>query len=93
MIEWDSEGEAPITNILLNEAGNGKIRTTLSPFGADINPYKAELAHFLHCLETGEPLRVTPHDGLMAVKVALAAIESVRTGKPVDIATFTEVGA
>lgn len=93
MIEWDSEGEAPITSILTNEAGNGRIRTTLSPFGADINPYKAELAHFLHCLETGEPMRVTPRDGLMAVKVALAAVESVRTGKPVDIATFTEVGA
>jgi hypothetical protein len=38
-------------------------------------------------------MRVTPRDGLMAVKVALAAIESVRTGKPIDIATFTEVGA
>ena len=36
-------------------------------------------------------MRVTPRDGLMAVKVALAAIESVRTGKPIDIATFTEV--
>lgn len=93
MIEWDSEGEAPITSILRNDADNGKIRTTLSPLGPDIHPYKAELAHFLHCLETGEPMRVTPRDALMAVKVALAAIESVRTGKPVDIATFTEVGA
>lgn len=93
LVEWDSEGEAPITRIMLNEAGNGKTRTTLSPYGADINPYKAELAHFLHCLETGQPMRVTPQDGLMAVKVALAAIESARTGKPIDIATFTEVSA
>lgn len=93
MIEWDSEGEAPITSILRNEADTGKIRATLSPLGPDIHPYKAELAHFLHCLETGEPMRVTPRDALMAVKVALAAIESVRTGKPVEIATFTEVGA
>lgn len=93
MMEWDSEGEAPITRIVANEAGTGKQRTTLSPYGNDINPYKAELAHFLHCLETGEPMRVTPQDGLMAVKVALAAIESARTGKPIDIATFTEAGA
>lgn len=93
MLEWDSEGEAPITRIVANEAGTGKNRTTISPYGADINPYKAELAHFLHCLETGEPMRVTPQDGLMAVKVALAAIESARTGKPIDIATFTEASA
>ncbi|MEZ4864764.1 MAG: Gfo/Idh/MocA family oxidoreductase [Caldilineaceae bacterium] len=90
MMEWDSEGDAPITRIMLNETGDGKVRSTLSPYGPDIYPYKAELAHFLHCLETGEPTRVTPHDGLMAVKVALAAIESVRTGKPVEIATFQE---
>ncbi|MEZ4733323.1 MAG: Gfo/Idh/MocA family oxidoreductase [Caldilineaceae bacterium] len=90
IVEWDSEGEASVTRIVLNEAGNGKVRTTLNPYGPDIHPYKAELAHFLQCLETGEPLRVTPHDGLMAVKVALAAIESVRTGRPVDIAGFQE---
>lgn len=93
MMEWDSEGEAPITRIVANEAGTSKHRTTLSPYGGDINPYKAELAHFLHCLETGEPMRVTPQDGLMAVKVALAAIESARTGKPIEIATFTEASA
>ncbi|MBX3014765.1 MAG: Gfo/Idh/MocA family oxidoreductase [Caldilineaceae bacterium] len=93
LLEWDSEGEAPITRVTANESNTGKIRTTLSPYGTDINPYKAELAHFLHCVETGEPMRVTPRDGLMSVKVALAAIESVRTGQPVDIATFQETSA
>lgn len=92
VLEWDSEGEAPITFIMLNAAGNGKTRTTLSPYGPDIHPYQVELAHFLRCLESGEPMRVTPRDAFMAVKVALAAIESVRTNKAVNIATFTEVG-
>jgi predicted dehydrogenase len=64
-----------------------------SPLATEDNPYRAELAHFLHCLETGATPRVTPHDALMAVKVSLAAIESVRTGQPIEIATFKEARA
>ncbi|MCX6046871.1 MAG: Gfo/Idh/MocA family oxidoreductase [Chloroflexi bacterium] len=90
MLEWDAEEDAPITKIMANATGDGKIRTTSSPLGPDENPYYAELAHFLDCLETGQPFRVTPSDALQNVKVALAAIESVRTGQPIDIATFEE---
>jgi predicted dehydrogenase len=69
---------------------NGKLVTGHSPLAPSDNPYYAELAHFLECLENGQPFRITPHDALMAVKVALAAIESMRTGKPVEIAKFQE---
>ena len=89
MVEWNSEGEAPITQIVINEAGNGKVRSTLSPLGDDIHPYQAELAHFLDCLETGATPMVTVREAMMDVKVALAAIESIRSGKPITIATFT----
>ena len=89
MVEWNSEGEAPITQIVINEAGNGKVRSTLSPLGDDIHPYQAELAHFLDCLETGATPIVTVREAMMDVKVALAAIESIRSGKPITIATFT----
>ena len=50
-----------------------------------INPYQAELEHFLHCLESGESPIVTPEDGLAAVAIAEAANESARTGLPVTI--------
>lgn len=90
MLEWDAEEDGPIQLIMANDKGDGKVRTALSPLAPEDNPYNAELAHFLDCLETGKPFRVTPHDALMAVKVALASIESMRTGKPVDIATFEE---
>ena len=93
MLEWDAEEDAPITKIMVNETGDGKIRTTSSPLAAENNPYFAELAHFLDCLETGKPFRVTPRDALQGVKVELAAIESVRTGQPIDIATFEEQAA
>ncbi len=51
-----------------------------------VNPYQAELQHFLGCLETGVPFSITPQEGREAVRVALAAIESIQTGKPVTLA-------
>ena len=48
-----------------------------------INPYQAELQHFLDCLEQGISPAITGEDGTEAVRIALAAIESAQTGKPV----------
>lgn len=90
LIEWDAEGPAPITQVLRNETNDGKVRTTISPIGGDIHPYKAELAHFLACVETGEAPLISAREAMMNVKVALAANESMRLGKPITIADFTE---
>jgi predicted dehydrogenase len=90
VIEWDSQNDSPITQIMANTERNGNRVTGYSPLAPLDNPYYAELAHFLECLESGQPFRLTPHDALMAVKVALAAIESARIGKPVEIARFQE---
>jgi predicted dehydrogenase len=49
------------------------------------NPYQLELAHFLDCLETGVTPSITPRDGKEAVRIALAALESAETGKPVTL--------
>ncbi len=53
-------------------------------------PYQLELAHFLDSLERGVPASVSPRDGLEAVRIALAVIESMQTGKPVNVADFGE---
>jgi predicted dehydrogenase len=90
MLEWDREQDGPVTQIMVNQSGDGPIRTRHSPLSPDDNPYYAELAHFLACLENGQPFRVSPRDGLEAVKVALAAIESIRTGRVVELANFRE---
>ena len=44
--------------------------------------------NFVTCLESGEDFLVSPQDGLEALRVALAATESLRTGRPVDVAMF-----
>ena len=54
--------------------------------------YTAELAHFVECIRTGATPSVTGRDARGALAVALAAMESVRTGGPVDVEAV-EAGA
>jgi len=84
VIEWDSRARAPVELALAN--GNGTLAASgSSPTAPQDDPYYAELAHFVSCVEAGEPFLVSPYDGLMAVKISRAAIESLETGKPVTI--------
>jgi len=102
LLAWDStEGQPLHTALFPPQTGDQSLpsplnadqleRKALSPLADDDDPYYLELDHFLTCLQTGDPFRVSPHDGLMAVKVSLAAIESMRRGEPITIADFTEV--
>ncbi|MBA3874289.1 MAG: Gfo/Idh/MocA family oxidoreductase [Anaerolineae bacterium] len=55
-----------------------------SPLTED--PYYTQIKHFYEVLTSGLTSRVTAEDGLAAVQIGLAAIESVRTGRQVQIA-------
>ena len=46
-------------------------------------PYTTQLKEFYAALAHGATPRVTAHDGLMALKLAFAAIRSAETGRPV----------
>ena len=61
-----------------------------SPAPLHEDPYFLELKHVLDALDSGSAFLVTPDDALAALRVALAAIESLRTGRPVDVAMFEE---
>ena len=51
-----------------------------------INPYTAECSYFADCIQTGtEPDIITPEESMAAVVACLAAEESVRTGKVVEL--------
>lgn len=47
------------------------------------SPYRTELEHFLHCIRTGKEPIVAPHDAIAAIRIGLAATESVKSGGPV----------
>ena len=49
------------------------------------SPYAAELEHFVRCLRTGEEPVVDGRDAYEALRISLAAIESVQTGEPVTL--------
>jgi len=65
------------------DSTKGGVALPESPTNTD--PYFAELAHFVHCLQTGNALMVSPQDGRAAVQIALAALESAQTGKAVTL--------
>jgi myo-inositol 2-dehydrogenase/D-chiro-inositol 1-dehydrogenase len=47
--------------------------------------YTAELAAFVDAVRAGHPAPVTGEDARAALAIALAAAESVRTGRPVRV--------
>jgi len=49
------------------------------------SPYEKELEHFIHCIATGEEPLVQAHEACEALRIGLAATESVLTGAPVTL--------
>ena len=49
------------------------------------SPYEKELEHFIHCIATGVEPIVEAHDACEALRIGLAATESVLTGEPVTL--------
>lgn len=86
LIEHPAESSIPLA-IHLKEAaqsGNPDIAVPRSPVSE--SPYLTEIRHFYDVLvnESIKP-RVTARDGLAALNIALAAIESARTGRRVRL--------
>jgi len=53
------------------------------------NPYEKELEHFVQCIATGEESIVEGQDAYEALRISLAATESVLTGKSVTLGDRT----
>jgi UDP-N-acetylglucosamine 3-dehydrogenase len=77
MIEFDSR-TSPALRVCL--PGSTKQEPGHAP---DQDPYYQELRAFLTCVESGTPPPISGEDGLRALSISLAAIESARTGKVV----------
>lgn len=91
LVEWNSFQPASIITALKDPEQPDKARqSSSSPVAEHDEPYYAQLAHVLDCLEQRKPFLVTPNDAVAALKVALAALESMRTGQPIELDSFTE---
>ena len=55
------------------------------------SPYTVQIKAFYDHLNQGSPVRVTGADGLAALQIALAALESAATRQPVELSPLEEV--
>ncbi len=85
LIEHPADSSTPLA-IYMKQTQSGAADAPIptSPLAED--PYFTEIKHFYEVLTSGITPRVTAEDGLAAVQIGLAAIESVRTGRQVQIA-------
>jgi predicted dehydrogenase len=82
LIQHDSAAATPLQHHRRSdEQASAGVAVPASPLLTD--PYQRELEHFLDCLQTGAPARVTAQDALAALEVALAALASAQSGRPV----------
>ena len=85
LIEQDSAASPPLV-AYLHAGAPGETRPVGLPESPlDENPYRLELREFHRAISDGSPTRVEAADGLAALRIALAADESARTGLAVLI--------
>jgi predicted dehydrogenase len=84
LIEQDSTATSPVTPSLLAGAPAGGT-TALADTGLAGDPFRLELAEFAAAIRDGTEARIGAADGLEALRIALAADESARTGAVVRL--------
>jgi len=85
LIEHDSARSAPLTASLRTAANGGGVAVPESPMAHTEDPYYQEIAAFVQALEKDEPPPVTLADAREATRIALAALESIETGRLVTL--------
>ena len=85
LIQHDSDKTAT-TQVFFHQAGVAyapDVPLPSSPLHED--PYTTQIKAFYRHIQFGEPLRVSAADGLEALKIGLAALQSAQSGLPVQI--------
>jgi predicted dehydrogenase len=80
LVSADSTEPAPL-ELLRGPSAPGETPDVI----AGKSPYQAELEHFVRCITTGEGPVVEARDAYEALRIGLAATESVLTGRPVAL--------
>ncbi|MFM9278223.1 Gfo/Idh/MocA family protein [Paenibacillus jiagnxiensis] len=84
VLQFDSARDNPVTAVSRNGVqGRPGVAVPESPLRE--GTYYRELKHFMDCIATGNEPQITAEDGLEALRISLAALESMETGKPVTL--------
>jgi predicted dehydrogenase len=90
LIEFDSDSTAPIQNLILKTAGSDAPDVALPSSPVSESPYTTQIKEFYAVLAEGKTPRVSAADGLDAVQIAEAALESAHSGQPVKLQPLAE---
>src|SRR5215208_5689045 len=90
LIEFDSDGTAPIQNLILKTGGADAPDVALPSSPVSESPYTTQIKEFYSTLADGVAARVSATDGLAAVQIAEAAIQSAHSGQPVTLEPLAE---
>lgn len=90
LIEFDSDSTAPIQNLILKASGSDAPDVALPSSPVSESPYTTQIKEFYGALADGKTARVSALDGLVAVQIAEAALESAHTGQPVKLQALAE---
>ncbi len=85
LLEWKSDDAVTIQPFL-----KPKETTTVDRVGVPSSilaedPYTTEIKHAYDCIKNNKPFLVTAEDGLEALRIALTAKESLKTGKAISL--------
>lgn len=78
-------GDAMPVNIQVRKIDKSAVGVAVPESPLTEDPYTSEIRHFVDCVINDKPPAVTIDHAVSALKVSLAALESIKTGKPVDI--------
>lgn len=90
LIEFNSDGTAPIQNLILKTGGADAPDVALPSSPVSESPYTTQIKEFYSALADGKKARVSATDGLVAVQIAEAAIQSAHSGQPVKLQARAE---
>ena len=90
LIEFDSDGTAPIQNLILKSGNSDSPDVGLPSSPVSESPYTTQLKEFYEALANGKAARLSATDGLVAVQIAEAALESAHIGQPVQLQVLAE---
>jgi myo-inositol 2-dehydrogenase / D-chiro-inositol 1-dehydrogenase len=90
LIEFDSDGTAPIQNLILKTGQSDAPDVALPSSPVSESPYTIQIKEFYGALADGKTTRVSATDGLVAVQIAEAALQSAHTGQPVKLQPLAE---
>ncbi len=84
VIEWNSDDSQTIKAFLKPSESEGVARVGI-PSSGTADPYTTEIKHAYDSIKHSKPFLVTAEDGLEALRIALAAKESMKTGQAVTL--------